>query len=1570
MVAALPPALEQRLVALVPRVRALRLARGASLCLLAAVAATAFVLLLDTLFELPATARGLFIAVWVTGLGVLVWHLVVRPWQADLSLADVADELAKKLPELSERLRALVDEDQAGTSAAVRAALVEDTARRARAVDFERAIPTHPALLRVCGALLTLLSFLMGAGLVPNSADRIKRVAMPWSRPPGAGVRVVVTSGEPVVRRGGSVTLTAFAEKIDGRVLVRAPEGAVLLFRHHASGSEYRLPMTADETGAVHVTRPEVTGDFEYRVQIGSTTSEWFRVTALDAVELAEGTRIEIAPPDYAASWRKQTVAGFADFDALEYSAVTIQLKFTHPAAAAQLEWRRGEAKPEPIALELAPDGLSATAAVPALGHESGTLRLVLLREENGKKLRSVSTIHARITRDKAPWIEHISGVASYPRTARPDARIAIDFVACDDMNVSGAVLEFDSNTAPLSVPLIPSGTARVTGHLDFDLAKLAPASGTVRFRIRVTDNRSIGAGKALGPQETFYPATGWSELRIAATAPPIEEQDVLHQRDAVRSATETARRAVREAAEVLSAVRTDVIGHTTLAPDHIIRLNTIREKIDRAVEVLNNLARESALTLELRPLAAAAREIADRELKGAEEAVRKIEADENGRESAFASATEHLSGAGDKLDALLARNANLARDRLDRAKLGTLAADQSALARAGEKDVLARQRELFAQLKALVAESAPLRAAAESAKGTEARRLAQSLFELSAQIRDLDKVARQTSIGAQATILERLAHDQEALTKRAAQLFAAIDTAARLAGSAPPKLEEFRRVVDLAALGKTVEALTELERQAQALERIALEFDKWAADRIDPKKGTRQLALWQDDLLTRFNTATKTIPFDKLPEGTRTAFRSEQKALHTGLMQFAFPPDPTVKAARDNAAIHTGTAHSSLAETGAGAGTAMKLAADALNRLAEKTPAVAERLTKTLRALDKLRPTQDVLANDVERALRGYEGQAPTPALVKKLAPLADRQRTLGPAVAALDLPGLGERQARVVSALALAVTDLQDGAPFDIQASQLLVRRELDRLKLALEGSPPPDTKVDELHHKFAALADALDAHGANLTAKLLEPAGPVVQDVSRQLERFVAPEAPALLTDAKKALLGADTWFREGTKPDEARRNVRAAADALGQFRDRLNGSETDLERVQRLASNRRLAGARAKELSDAKAPFNPPASDEAGRQLKHEAEELVHTRVGVVGQLNKRRALDQYARLGAKAEPDRLASDQKALAEALDELAAKMADIAELAAPAGASAPQPPPEIDAHLPSRAFAEALRGLTGQQRTLHDQLTNFAQALADRLRPAPVNPFPDLETEQRAIAATLLALVPEAGDTKTQWKAAVGAADRLRAGDAPGALKSAEDATNQLKQLERTGAGKPWGQRAAALAARQRTVLEAVTKLTGAANAATAQQIARAKELAARAGELARVLELSAKGSDPLDETTNALVEAVTQVARAEKLLLEAARKADASEIREAAKLRADADARVRTAYTRISGAAPASGTSANDLGIALRTAEVAMRTALVNLTAAPPTSAENAMRAAADALGAAAKNVNLSK
>ena len=1552
MSAAPPPAIEQRLAALVPRVRALRVARGASLLAVAALAGASAVVLLDAAFPLPAWARGLFLSVWLTASGVLAWRWVLVPWRAEIPLAAVARALEKRLPELGERLRAAVTDDAAGPSDAVRAAVAEDTARRTKSVDLARALRVKPVAWLAAGAAALALSVAATAALVPGSGDRFRRVAAPWHRAGGAAVRVIVTSGEPVVRRGGPVTLTAYAERTGTAPAV--PADAALIVRDGPDAPEARLPMTGDGT-AFHITLPCVAADFEYGVEIGAARSEWFRVTALDAVDLADGTRVEIVSPEYAKR-PTRVFAGLADIDGLQFGAVTFELKFTQPAAVAHLDWRpEGAAKSDVIALDLAPDRRGATGTFPLTA--GGVLRLVLVREADGKKLRTDTAVSVRAVRDEPPRFEEVSGVAAQARTARPNARVPIAFVARDDMCVSGAVLEyvlasFDSKSVAVPVPLTGAGTARASGHLDFDLAGKGREGETIRFRLRVTDNRALDDPK-LAPQDAFYPPNGWSELKLSATAPPLDQQDIICQRDALHDALAGASSELKSAAAEADALRTETAGRSALAVDQTVRLNDARGKVRAAAVQLLDAARDAALAPELRPVADAARAVAERPLKAAEDALRTAETDDpTARRDAFTAACAHLAEAGTALGDLFDRNAKLARDRLDRAKLAALAADQAALAEAantGGADLPARQRELLARLNAIVAGSEPLRLAAGAAKGEEVRRLAAELAELGARLRELDTAAKQTAADARAALAGAVAREQDALGKRAAALFGTLDTAARLAGVALPVPDDSRRVADLAAAGQTVEALAELEKYAQALERIATAFDKWHADRTDPKSAAKQLALWQDDIRARYLAAAKG-GFAKPPDG-RAALRAEQTALHAAIRALPLPPDDGVRAARDDAARHADRANACLAPDRAGADAAMKLAAAALVRLAERTPTVAERWAKSLREFEKLRLELETTGNGVDQVLKGADGKAPdaaiSAAIAKRVAAHAERQRKLVAAVAALDLPGLGERQARVVVALKAAASDLQDGFPLDVPASQLWVRREFERLKLVLEGHPPPDAKAEDLFRKLAALADALDAHGPVVTKQQLEPGLPVVQDANRLFALPVAAEAPALWSDARAAVQGAEAALRDA-KPDEVRRRVRAAADALGRLSDRLNGNESDLDRVARLAASRRLGAEKPKELT---------TSDEAVRQLGREADELFATRVGAAGQPLKKRALDLYAKLRAKADPDRAGTDLKALATTLDELAAKMADIAELTAGVGRAAPVAPPAADNFLPSKPLADALRDLSTEQRSLHAQVTNFAAELAARLRPAAANPFAALGTEQRAIASEALALAKQVATAPATNAAGAAwlAADQLLIGRVRSAKDAAGHAADSFRRLATAGGNRAWG----TFAARQDALTTDLAALLDSPNAAVAQQVARANELARFESEFAARLEAAAKTFAPDDAPGRALIDAAKALTAAAKPLAEATKKMSAGATSEAEKHRAAVDALLRTAAEKVAATAPPAGAICAT-GRALRSAERAMREALD----AP--AAHKAMRDAATALTEAASGV----
>jgi hypothetical protein len=1514
----------------------MRVARGACWVIVAALLGAAALALLDAALRLPGWVRGLGLAVWLTALGVLAWRLVVRRLPAD-SPDDPSPQPKEELP--------------GNLQAAV-------------------------------AATLALAASLLAATLVPGVGEHIRRVALPWSRPAAAPYRVVVTSGEPVVRRGGPVTLSAYADKIDQSA--PTPDAATLVCRDRG-GNESRFPMTGDASGAFHASRATVVTDFEYRIEIGTATSDWLTVFAVDAADATPESSIEVSAPKYAPATTKRTFRGFVPFEGFQHGTAELRLRFTRPAATAFLEWRAdGNGPVEVNNLDLSADRQSGTAALRL--KQNGTLKLVTVAEQDGKTLRTELPVRVRVTPDLPPRFEQMTGLSPRPRTARPATTVAIEFAVADDIAIGSALLEYvvgpsDANVTSVPIPLSGTDTPRADGRFDFDLTGKAREGETIRFRIRLADTRRLD-DPDLKPQETVYPATRWSTIRLDAAAPPLAEQDILAQRDTIRDGLHSALDEIKQAREEVGKVRRDSAGKTSLAPDHTVRLSNARDHTRKVAALVSDAAREAALRPALAPLArdtgAAVRpcEVADQSL------VNATTADATGRESALGSVFEHFAEVEHRLRDSLARNDRLAQARLDGTRIATLAADQAALANLAKGNTppeeLARlQRDLLARLHKLVAESEPLRGAVDAAKEKEFRRLVATAIQLAGMVRDLDAAVKQLDADTRNGLLAAITADQVALATTAAALLSKIETAARLAQVAPPKADHFTRVSKLIAAGKTVEALTELEALARGLDETAAGFEKWATDRTDLKAAARQLALWQDDLGVRFRTATagNSASFDTLPAATKSAFRTEQAAIRAAVGAMKLPPGDDIKAARGRALTHLDTAASFLAGTGAKADEAMTFSAEAVNSLAGRLPTIPERLTKTRAEFARVLQEQDSILVTVERTVRG-----PDPA--KKLPPLADRQRKQIAAFAALDIPGLDVRKSRIAVALAAAAADLKDGSPADALASQAWVKREFDRLKLVLDGYPSPDDRADELARKVDEIAKAVEALGPTPTEKQLEPHAARMQDLLKQFGQFqIPPESPSLFNDTEGAIRAAEAAFRDNKlKAGELARRLRAAADALAKLADRLNGAESDRDRVRRLASNRRATVAAEEARRLAKAEPAPDAPADVARQLGREIEELSFTRVGAAGQALKKKVLDQYTRLKDHMFPDRQAGLHKALAEALDELATLMANVPELTKGFDRTLPAAAPtDADAYLPSKPLADSLHELARRQRALRDRVTGVPAEVVKLVKPADSNPIGGVEKAQRELAAEItffarkLEADVDATVAATALEAAINAtlaADGLANGVILPARGSAEVAATQLRQLATSGRTKPWGKPAAGFATRQDTLIAEMKKLPATPGVAAAQQKVRGEQLARKVAELAQQLELAAQQLEAADGAKPLLQEAVAKAKAAEKLIADAAGKtADGNP--DAAKLRATAAETLQEISEKIAGALPAVPTPADadpaaaNAADALRRAESTVRQALGELGANSDRAViEKSMRMAAEALGVAAK------
>ncbi|HUR53611.1 MAG TPA: hypothetical protein VMZ71_05750, partial [Gemmataceae bacterium] len=1452
--------------------------------------------------------------------------------------------------------------------------LANETEARTRSMDFAEAAPSRPVARLAGAAGFVVLGSLMAAAAVPGSGERLRRVGLPWHRPAVVvAYRVVVSSGNPVVKRGDPVTLTGYVERTDPRAAV--PEAALLVFRDGAGSTERKLPMAGDGSGAFHVTRPSVSGDFEYRVEVGHAASDWHTVLAADPVELTDQTTAEINPPTYATTTPKKSVPAATELDGLQHSSALLTLKFNRSCATAFLDWRPESNGPtEVIPVALAADSLSGTATFAMTQH--GVLRVVTINENSPRKLRSESVLAVRVTPDAAPRFEQVSGVTTGPRTVRPGEHVPITLTATDDLAVAKAEIEYavgasNANTVRIPMPLAGLGTPRAQGRFVFDLAGKGSEGEVIRFRVRVADNRHLDAPK-LDPQEAVYPPTGWAELKLSASAPPLEHQEIVGQRDAFRAALADALKDVKQATDDTDKVRTESANRNALALHHTVTLNAARDRARTAANTLHTAGRDAALTPELRPIAAAARDIADRTLKDADDQLRKSLSDvPTDRKPALNAAIKKLVEAADQIESLMERNARFAQDRLDGHKLDALAADQTALAEKAKpdgtpSDELAKlQQELLDRLRKLVADSPPLKTAAGATTGREALRLSREAKALAGMLRDLDRAAKQLTADSRRALLVSLSRAQAALADRAAAVLTQTATATRLAGVTPPKPEDFRRVADLLAQDRVIAALTELERLAQATEHVAEAFEKWAAERADAKLAAKQLALWQEDFRGRYAGAVRGTAFDRLPDPTKASLRLEQQAIRGLVDRLKLPPGDGVASARKSASTSVGQAVTVLAGDGKGADTAMTTAVKALNHLADAIPTLAERLTNSRKTLEGLRLEQESIAAAAADLTRTAD-PAFTTQLAKKLQGWHQRQQRQLPPLLALDLPGLESRQERIAVALKAAASDLEAGLAFDVFASQAWAKREFERLRSALDRAATVDDRADDLARRLTAAADALDPL-AEPTTRQLEPVAAAFQDAQKQLASFVTPEAVALLHDARETVRVAESGIRDNTKADELKRRVRAASDALTKLAARLNGAEADADRLKRLAANRRQASEDGAKLRGK--AYDPAASTDARNQLVRESEELAHTRVGAAAQLSKKKVVEQYERLRKHNEPDRPVALQKSLADALDELASQMADIAELTTGRDLTPPAVTPDpADAFLPSKPLADALRAFAKDERALRDAVNGVNGEVARRTKPSDADPLAAIEKKQRLLAADIGAFAKgliaekDMGAADAAGKAAESArlaADRLQVGATRAAKEPGESTAQRLKQLAATAGDRAWGKTATGLAARQEAIITEITAvLDNAANAA-ARQRARQEELAKQAFELGHMLDISAKNA-PAGEAGSSLAEAAELARGAEKMLTDAGKAVQG----EGEKVRAAAEKMLADAATKAAPQGDAGEpTAAAD---AVRQAEAAMRTAADQLGAkGDRPAAEQSMRQAADLLNRAAKS-----
>ena len=488
-VAKLPKKLHDQLDYLAARVRKLRVLRAAGRAAFLLPITALVCILADAYLGLPMIVRLCLVGGWVLLLLRMAWS-VFRAATAPVDLESVAFAVEEEFPRLAERLTTAVElsehADESNGSPALVNEVIRDADSRARKLDLATAFPTGGVVASCVTAVVLLALLLVPAFVAPRGGEFVLRFFLPWHTPTKVyPYKVVVTSGDPAIKRGDPVNLTAYVEatKPDAEL----PTMATLVVM--ANGRDERLAMTAQDGNVWLARRAATDGDFDYRVEAGGAISDTHHIMVVDPVTLA-AAHVTIQPPAYAVLGRDQDppVEGLGELTALQHSTITFDLKFAPKPIAANLEFIPNsdpEAKPihDKYPLTIAEDG---TARITVPARVSGTFALTADGNRGVKSEFPTQPLHVR--KDEAPKLPRVTGIGDKPRQVRPTEKIVVETTATDDVAVTKLTLEWKIDDGPVqSLPLSTRGlpASQIDGKVVLQL--------TGKVKLRSEGSLSIG---------------------------------------------------------------------------------------------------------------------------------------------------------------------------------------------------------------------------------------------------------------------------------------------------------------------------------------------------------------------------------------------------------------------------------------------------------------------------------------------------------------------------------------------------------------------------------------------------------------------------------------------------------------------------------------------------------------------------------------------------------------------------------------------------------------------------------------------------------------------------------------------------------------------------------------------------------------------------------------------------------------------------------------------------------------------------------------------------------------------
>ncbi len=1531
---ALPAGLEEKLDALAADVKRWRLLRGVSLSAVVMCVVPVALLLLDRTFQLSAWLRVGMLVLGLAAMTSSVWWLVLRRWKQPVPSVALAAAIEKEYPHLAERLQTLVElheqADPGNGSKAMIAVLVNDTVKRAKKLDFNKAAPKAFSRNVVFGAGTAAL---LAAGLLVvfgGNTESLRRVLLPWYSPPvDVPYELKVSSKDVVVRRGEPVTLSAYLERT--KTSGELPTSLTLTFRMKDGSAEKRLQMSGDEQAAFTLTWPSATQDFEYRIESPHHQSAWYAVSAVDPVNLADGSTVQFTAPAYAAaSIPTRTVQGLQDLDALQHSTANVELKWNRKPVDLLVEWRASDAKPDVggqnVPFQWTSDdgkhGLKTTLDLPS----DGTLKVTMFAE---KGLSTTVQLPFRAIPDAAPKFERATGMPSEPREFSPTGTLELELAITDDVAVAELWFDFakqldpEANFTTESINL-PLGGKSSAGKVKIPLTGKFNVGESYRVRLRARDNRRLPELN-LTPNESTYPAGAWVTLRIVENAKTLTEQDILAGQQVKDKQIEELRKQLQETRNSVNSLAKQSQSQQNFKPEQLKQNLTNQDNTRQTARQLGELADR----LSNGAMSRLARETVEQQLATAEAELKKanVAGEAGTRDDAMQKALKQLDSALDKLAELKRLNQSAANDQLDRVQLGELAKQQDELTKQIEaskpedlKALAEKQEELKERLNKLQQQSEGLKNGKAGADQARTEKEASNLQRLADRMRELDEAMTKTREDAKRSSMEELAKRQQKLGQDATELAKKTQGPATVAQAQPLDKKSLDQAEELLKKNQPADALTEQEKAARELDRLAESLAQAAADRKnDAKEAATQLHRWQQDLNRRTQEAGKQA--GGLTPAQRAEFAAEQSAIQKATERLKLPKSASVESLQQQATKNAVEAAKQLKQSDTAASGAMTNAATALEELAKAIPTNKQRRDEALRELDELRKKQDQVAKGIKEAadaIKTNPDDARTKEdFAKATAQSAEQQDELRKKIDQLDTPGADGRKQRATDAAKQATDDLRRGLTQDSGTSQEQLKRELDKLKSALEGKQSADEKASEL----ARMQN-------DLTRNLKKVATPdELQRLQRQQEEIAkktgelkAPEAPGQLNEAQAATKAAE---RSGQKQnpdiDELRKKADKAAEALDQLAERLNKENAE-QRLERLAKQREAEAEKANRAEATRPDLSRSA--DARRSAENDLQELKDTHSGQA-QTAKKLLQDTLEKLARQDEPDRAKDLQKQAADLARKLANSGKQNSELKKQPDAIASKDDVADDSDpankLPTDKAAQEAKDLAKQQRDLRTDVAKAAERAAKGEQPKPngEDRLGDVAKKQYDLSEQMQQLQREEQnqDLGDAVKQAQKAEQQLQNGDTEAAKKSAEEAAKNLRDGAKSAKADA-AKKATDLAQKQEELGAQLDKTSPDDQAQRQQR--RLDELAKEADQAAKEAREASKQQDQGSAQAKQLDKAADATQQAKQMMEQAERHAKNGKANDAKQSRLDAEKKLEDAARQARGQQPGEGKS----------------------------------------------------